>query len=43
MAHVISMLKSELAAERQKGRERREREGERWDEETISAPCKSDA
>ena len=43
MAHVISMLKSELAAERQKGRERREREGERWDEETISAPCESDA
>ena len=26
-----------------KGRERREREGERWDEETISAPCESDA
>ena len=43
MAHVISTLKSELAAERRKGRERREREGERWDEETISAPCESDA
>ena len=36
MAHVISTLKSELAAERRKG-------GERWDEETISAPCESDA
>ena len=43
MAHVISTLKSELAAERRKGRKRREREGERWDEETISAPCESDA
>jgi hypothetical protein len=43
MAHVISTLKSELAAERRKGRERREREGERWNEETISAPCESDA
>ena len=43
MAHVISTLKSELAVERRKGRERREREGERWDEETISAPCESDA
>ena len=43
MAHVISTLKSELAAERRKGRERREREDERWDEETISAPCESDA
>ena len=43
MAHVISTLKSELAAERRKKRERREREGERWDEETISAPCESDA
>jgi hypothetical protein len=43
MAHVISTLKSELAAERRKGRERREREGEIWDEETISAPCESDA
>ena len=43
MAHVISTLKSELAAERRKGRERRERECERWDEETISAPCESDA
>jgi hypothetical protein len=40
---VISTLKSELAAERRKGREMREREGERWDEETISAPCESDA
>ena len=43
MAHMISTLKSELAAERRKGRERRERERERWDEETISAPCESDA
>lgn len=43
MAHVISTLKSELAAERRKRRERREREDERWDEETISAPCESDA
>jgi hypothetical protein len=43
MAHVISTLKSELAAERRKGREGREREGKRWDEETISAPCESDA
>ena len=43
MAHVISTLKSELAAERQKGRETREREDERWDEETISAPCESGA
>jgi hypothetical protein len=43
MAHVISTLKSELAAERRKGGERREKEGERWDEETISAPCESDA
>ena len=42
MAQEISTVKSELAAERRMGRERREREDERWDEETISAPCESD-
>ena len=45
MAHVISTLKSELAAERRKGRGKGTREGggKRWDKEAISASCKSDA